>query len=580
MSYTPLNNIVLTGTPEVAEDISIGDDILLAAGSTLDWADGSAVLEYNALDDVLVSDSPIRVNTAPSNDDDLTNKAYVDSVATGLDVKASVRVASQEDVDLSAPGASIDGVTLANGDRVLIKAQDAAEDNGIYVFDTDATPMTRAMDADSNDEVTAGMFTFVEQGTNADQGWVLTTDNPIDLGADELSFSQFSNAVIVSTLDSLTDVDVAGAATGSALIFDGSDWVDSVNFIVDDANSKIELGGDTNLYREDDDILATDDSLHVVGKITGDDGAEITVGNMALSSDEGQIVLGTSGDVNLYRGDDNQLKTDDNLRVDGGSILADNAGTLYLYTEEGVSSELGQFGAAGMTFTDEDDDTSGMNMVAKDLVLGSSAGDVKVDDDLRVTGDAYIGAGERKLTDNGAELESDGSMAINGDLFVDSDNRMEVWLDRGNDSTVTSISPSALGFTDADADTASIEMSNKDLLLTGNGLGVIKLDGPMEAAQGVRFSAINSVDANIALDDRTDHIVLVDSTDDVVTVTLPAAPAAGTIYQIKDAGGMAETNPITIDGNGNNIDGAASFEMGVDYQSASVIFDGAAWFLI
>jgi hypothetical protein len=169
---------------------------------------------------------------SPIDPTDAANRAYVDAVATGLDVKESVRAATTANINLAAPGATIDGVTLAAGDRVLVKNQTApnGEQNGIYVFDTAATPMVRAGDADSpvasGDplDVTAGMFTFVTEGdTQADQGWVLTTDDPIFVGTTDLTFTQFSGpGSVVGTTNRITvtgnQVDIAGTYVGQASI--------------------------------------------------------------------------------------------------------------------------------------------------------------------------------------------------------------------------------------------------------------------------------------------------------------------------------------------------------------------------
>ena len=128
---------------------------------------------------------------------DAANKSYVDSARTGLDVKASVKVATTGPITLSTgleAGDIIDGYTLVAGDRVLVKNQDTASENGIYVVAESGAP-SRADDADSSAEVTPGLFTFVEQGTtNADSGWVLITNAPITLGTTGLEFSLFSVA--------------------------------------------------------------------------------------------------------------------------------------------------------------------------------------------------------------------------------------------------------------------------------------------------------------------------------------------------------------------------------------------------
>lgn len=128
----------------------------------------------------------------PTADAHAATKAYVDAARSGLDVKQSVRAATTANISLST-ALTIDGVELAVGDRVLVKNQDTAANNGIYVVASGS--WSRAEDADSSAEVTTGMFTFVSEGTvNADSGWVLTTNDAITLGTTGLTFVQFSGA--------------------------------------------------------------------------------------------------------------------------------------------------------------------------------------------------------------------------------------------------------------------------------------------------------------------------------------------------------------------------------------------------
>jgi hypothetical protein len=153
---------------------------------------------------------------APSADGDAANKGYVDSVAQGLDIKASARLATTGALSAytftstaggtitgNANGAlSIDGVTPSVADRILVKNETSgnAPYNGIYVVTTvgdGSTPyvLTRSADANTSSEVTSGMFVFVEEGTTNDNtGWVLTTNNPITLNTTALVFAQFSGA--------------------------------------------------------------------------------------------------------------------------------------------------------------------------------------------------------------------------------------------------------------------------------------------------------------------------------------------------------------------------------------------------
>ena len=133
---------------------------------------------------------------SPSDDADAATKGYVDATASGLDVKASVRAATtaSDDISTMVAGMVLDGVTIADGDRILVKDQSTASQNGIYVVST-SPGATRAPDFDSNAEVTSGAFTFVEEGTvNANNGFVLVTDGAINVGSTNLSFEQFSGA--------------------------------------------------------------------------------------------------------------------------------------------------------------------------------------------------------------------------------------------------------------------------------------------------------------------------------------------------------------------------------------------------
>lgn len=129
----------------------------------------------------------------PVNPNDAANKAYVDSARAGLDAKESVRAATTNNLVMFTGLQTIDGVALAAGDRVLVKNQTNAYDNGIY---TAASGLwARAEDANISAEVTSGMFVFVEEGTtNAGRGYVLTTNNPISLGFTALTFTQFSDS--------------------------------------------------------------------------------------------------------------------------------------------------------------------------------------------------------------------------------------------------------------------------------------------------------------------------------------------------------------------------------------------------
>ena len=106
---------------------------------------------------------------SPSANGDAVPKSYVDTLVEGLAWKDSCRVATQSNINLSSPGATIDGISMASLDRVLVRSQTTASQNGIYVWNGSAVAMTRALDANTFAELEQAV-TSVEEGTSAKIG--------------------------------------------------------------------------------------------------------------------------------------------------------------------------------------------------------------------------------------------------------------------------------------------------------------------------------------------------------------------------------------------------------------------------
>ena len=142
----------------------------------------------------------------PANATDAVTKAYVDAVTEGLHIHSSVVAATTANVALSTAlenGDTLDGITLATNDRILVKNQTTTSENGIYVVQASGQPV-RATDFDTAAEVDSGDFVFVSSGTvNGSTGWV-QTNKPATIGTDPIAFTQFSGAGTYSAGNGLT----------------------------------------------------------------------------------------------------------------------------------------------------------------------------------------------------------------------------------------------------------------------------------------------------------------------------------------------------------------------------------------
>ena len=204
----------------------------------------------------------------PSNNTDAATKAYVDTIKQGsIDIKDSVRVASTANIAIASAltnGSTIDGVTVATGNRVLLKDQSDASENGIYAVVASGAA-SRTVDANTSAIVTSGMYTYVSEGTAGNSiGFVLTTNDPITLDTTNLTFTQFSSAGAIA------------AGTGMTKTSNTLDVIGTSGRIVANANS-IDIGSDVALVANPLSQFGATTSLQLKGVLSDETGSGAAV---------------------------------------------------------------------------------------------------------------------------------------------------------------------------------------------------------------------------------------------------------------------------------------------------------------
>jgi hypothetical protein len=170
----------------------------LADGANFIKKDGSVAFTGS----VSLGNQTITSVGTPSNATDAANKSYVDSAISGLSSVykyRTVHVASTANVTISSAPSSIDGHTLLSLERILLKNQSTASQNGIYVFNGVGSALTRDTDSNAWDEIT-GALVYVEQGnTQADTRWFCTADSGGTLGSTSITYVQDNSGALSTT---------------------------------------------------------------------------------------------------------------------------------------------------------------------------------------------------------------------------------------------------------------------------------------------------------------------------------------------------------------------------------------------
>lgn len=296
-------------------------------------------------------DAVVSVNT-PTADSHAASKSYVDAIAQGLHWKDSVRAATTANITLSGTQ-TIDGVSIVAGDRVLVKNQTDAEDNGIYVCEAGA--WSRSEDMDVSTEF-SGSAVFVQEGTaNADTGYVCTNNGDVTVGTTEINFTQFTgagqlsagNGIDITNSTISADLDGATLSAGTDGLKVSDAGIDTAQ-VADSAITNAKLAGS---------IAAS----KLAGSIPSDklnlgNGVEDNGGNLQIDLDGATLALSASGikvadagiDTAQIAADaiDNSVLADDAVQMENFNIT----GTFVKFTANGSQASFELAGAVDLAF--------------------------------------------------------------------------------------------------------------------------------------------------------------------------------------------------------------------------------------
>ena len=306
----------------------VSDDIPSLAHTKI--SDFDTGVRTNRLDQMAAPTGSVSLNSQtitnvadPVNAQDAATKGFVEATSQGLDVKDSCKAATTGNITISTAlnnGDTLDGVTLATNDRVLVKDQSTASQNGIYIV---GSSPARADDLAAGSDA-AGMFTFVEQGTvNADNGFVCTSNKGSAVtGTNNLTFAQFSGAGQVVAGDGL---DKSGNTLSLDLKSNGGLVIESTELAIDLAASSItgtlpvtKLTSLTSTVTELnvlDGITSTTAELNLMDGATSATSTTLAAADRFVCNDAGTMKQVALSDLVTFLEDESASS----FNIDGGS---------------------------------------------------------------------------------------------------------------------------------------------------------------------------------------------------------------------------------------------------------------------
>ena len=491
-------------------------------------ADLSSVWSFTAI--------PSIGGLTPAASGDLVNKAYVDSKINGLHWKESVRCRSTSNIDISDAPATIDGISMAADDRVLLTGQTAGAENGIYIWASDGGAMSRAADADTFQELN-GAAVFVREGSSANEGYQQSAELSSFSSQSWILFTSSGAGRQAGTALSLSSNTLNVDFDNSSIGVNGSDQLEiKANGV---GTAAIANNAVTNAKLEESQVTYSAGSGLTGGgavSLGGSATFAVQAANSTISVGAGGIQVGTIAGSNIAANaittgsvSDASITLAKLANVPSGKILVGNASNRPAdVTPSGdlTMSDAGAFTIASGAVTDAK--LAGSISNGK---LANSSVTISGSDGVEVAGGALALGGSKSigLTLDGSSLSKSASGLKVGNLGIGTaqiaDSAItgvkigdgEVANNKLASATINVVAGNGIATTDSSIDlggsaTISVNIDGGSLAVGGSGLKVS--DGGISATQLATDSvnadkiAANAVGASELADDAVDSAAL------------------------------------------------------------------------
>jgi len=307
-------------------------------------------VQANRVDQLASATNPVS-GVTPTADAHFTTKGYVDGVAQGLDIKEAARVATTANITLSGTQ-TIDGVSVVANDRVLVKNQSTASQNGLYLCK--ASSWVRTDDLATGADASS-VFVFISEGsTQADQGFVCTTDKgSAVVGTNNLAFTQFSGG--------------GNITAGDGLDKSGNEF-------------SVDLKSNGGLVIESTELALKLDASSITGTLAIGDGGTGSTSASGARSNLG-LVIGTN--IQAF---DQQLSDIAGLTPSDGNFIVGDGSNFVLESGSTARASLGvSIGSQVQAYDADLDNLSGMQSGASSALAAITSTEIQILDGATVS---------------------------------------------------------------------------------------------------------------------------------------------------------------------------------------------------